>query len=30
MNAPEFDDRDVTPGETVGYAVLSKRGEAES
>ena len=30
VNAPEFDDRDVAPGETVGYAVLSKRGEAES
>lgn len=28
--APEFDDLGVTPGETVGYAVLSKRGAAES
>jgi tetratricopeptide (TPR) repeat protein len=28
--APEFDDLTVPPGETVGYAVLSKRGAAES
>ena len=28
--APEFDDVNVPPGETVGYAVLSKRGPAES
>ena len=28
--APEFDDLHVTPGDTVGYAVLSKRGPAES
>lgn len=28
--APEFDDVTVPPGETVGYAVLSKRGPAES
>ncbi len=27
---PEFDDLHVTPGDTVGYAVLSKRGQAES
>ena len=26
----EFDDRHVKPGETVSYAVLAKRGEAES
>jgi hypothetical protein len=26
----EYDDRHVRPGETVSYAVLSKRGEAES
>lgn len=30
VDAPEFDDRTVPPGETVGYAVLSRRGEAES
>ncbi len=28
--APEFDDLEIPPGETVGYAVLSKRGAAES
>ncbi len=27
---PEFDDMHVTPGDTVAYAVLSKRGPAES
>ena len=26
----EYDDRHVRPGESVGYAVLGKRGEAES
>src|SRR5262249_3267518 len=30
VSTPEFDDLHVTPGETVGYAVLSKRGAAES
>jgi tetratricopeptide (TPR) repeat protein len=30
VNAPEFDDLNVPPGETVGYAVLSKRGSVES
>ena len=30
VSASEFDDRHVTPGETVGYAVLSKRGAVES
>ena len=30
VDAPEFDDLTVPPGETIGYAVLSKRGAAES
>jgi hypothetical protein len=30
ISAAEFDDRHLTPGETVGYAVLSKRGAVES
>ncbi len=30
VSASEFDDLHVAPGETVGYAVLSKRGAAES
>jgi hypothetical protein len=30
VSTSEFDDMHVTPGETVGYAVLSKRGAAES
>jgi hypothetical protein len=30
VDTPEFDDLHVTPGESVGYAVLSKRGPAES
>ena len=30
VNTPEFDDMQVTPGDTVGYAVLSKRGAVES
>jgi tetratricopeptide (TPR) repeat protein len=30
VDVPEFDDLHVTPGETVGYAVLSRRGPAES
>lgn len=30
VGAPEFDDLHVAPGETVGYAVLSKRGAVES
>jgi hypothetical protein len=30
VSTSEFDDMHVAPGETVGYAVLSKRGPAES
>ena len=30
VSTSEFDDRRVKPGDTVSYAVLSKRGEAES
>lgn len=30
VTAPEYDDTDVIPGESVSYAVLSKRGAAES
>lgn len=30
VSSAEFDDRHVEPGETVSYAVLSKRGPAES
>ena len=30
VSTSEFDDMHVAPGETVGYAVLSKRGAAES
>ncbi len=30
VDAPEFEDRTVPPGETVGYAVLSRRGAADS
>ena len=30
VSTSEFDDRHVKPGETVSYAVLAKRGEAES
>jgi hypothetical protein len=30
VSTSEFDDMHVTPGDTVGYAVLSKRGKVES
>ncbi len=30
VSTSEFDDMHVTPGDTVGYAVLSKRGGVES